>query len=165
MADLVLAHTSQLDLAVRAEARELLYAVFDDLTEDDWEHCLGGMHALVREGAQLVGHASVVQRRLLYRGRALRAGYVEGVAVHPDHRRRGHAAAMMAAVEQVARSAYDVAALGATDEAVDVYVGRGWRLAAVDRAVVGADPLRRAADGGRRRGDLRAPAVRGPRRA
>ena len=128
MADLVLAHTSQLDLAVRAEARELLYAVFDDLTEDDWEHCLGGMHALVREGAQLVGHASVVQRRLLYRGRALRAGYVEGVAVHPDHRRRGHAAAMMAAVEQVARSAYDVAALGATDEAVDVYVGRGWRL-------------------------------------
>lgn len=127
MAELVIAHTSQLDLAVRAVARELLYGVFDDMTESDWEHCLGGMHALVWQGSDLVGHAAVVQRRLVYCGRALRAGYVEGVAVDAEHRRRGHGATMMAALEDVARAAYDIAALGATDEAVDFYTGRGWR--------------------------------------
>ena len=32
------AHTAQLEPATLAEARSLLYAVFDDMTEDDWEH-------------------------------------------------------------------------------------------------------------------------------
>lgn len=128
MVDVVTAHTSELDAATRAAARELLYVVFDDMTEHDWEHALGGVHALVWEGAQLVGHASIVQRRLLYGGRALRTGYVEGVAVHPEHRRRGIGAAMMTSVEGVARRAYDVAALGATDEAAAIYASRGWQL-------------------------------------
>jgi aminoglycoside 2'-N-acetyltransferase I len=35
---------------------------------------------------------------------------------------------MMSALERVARQAYDVAALGATDEAVEFYTGRGWQL-------------------------------------
>ena len=121
-------HTSELDTETRAAARELLYAVFDDMTEHDWEHSLGGLHALVMDGARVVGHAAIVQRRLLYGGRALRAGYVEGVAVHPEHRRRGHCGAMMAELEGVARRAYDVAALGATDEAAAIYMSRGWQL-------------------------------------
>ncbi len=58
-------------------------------TEIDWEHCLGGLHALVWRGPRLVAHAALVQRRLLHRGRALRAGHVEGVAVHPDVQRQG----------------------------------------------------------------------------
>jgi aminoglycoside 2'-N-acetyltransferase I len=128
MVDVVILHTSQLAADTRAAARELLYAVFDDMTEHDWEHSLGGLHALVMDGARVVGHAAIVQRRLLYRGRALRAGYVEGVAVHPEHRRRGYCGAMMAVVEGVARRAYDVAALGATDEAAAIYVSRGWQL-------------------------------------
>ena len=28
----------------------LLTSSFDDLTDDDWEHALGGMHALVWDG-------------------------------------------------------------------------------------------------------------------
>jgi aminoglycoside 2'-N-acetyltransferase I len=128
MVDVVTLHTSELDADTRAAARELLYAAFDDMTEHDWEHSLGGLHALVMDGARVVGHAAIVQRRLLYGGRALRAGYVEGVAVHPEHRRRGYCGAMMAVVEGVARRAYDVAALGATDEAAAVYVSRGWQL-------------------------------------
>ena len=52
-----------------------------EFTEQDWEHALGGIHALVWDGDALVGHAAVVQRRLLHGGRALRAGYVEGVGV------------------------------------------------------------------------------------
>jgi aminoglycoside 2'-N-acetyltransferase I len=35
---------------------------------------------------------------------------------------------MMEALEAVARRAYDVASLGATDEAAQFYAGRGWQL-------------------------------------
>ena len=122
------AHTAELDPGTLAEARGLLYAVFDDMTEDDWEHSLGGIHALAYEGGELAGHAAVIQRRLLHGGRALRAGYVEGVAVRAERRRRGHASAMMDALERVIRDAYDLGALGATDEASVFYSGRGWRL-------------------------------------
>jgi aminoglycoside 2'-N-acetyltransferase I len=128
MTKLVLAHTGQLAPAELAAAHQLLEEVFaPELTEQDWEHCLGGMHALVWEGAELVGHAALIQRRLLHNGRALRTGYFEGVGVRATARRRGHGAAMMAALEQLARNAYELGALGATDEAVPFYTGRGWR--------------------------------------
>ena len=122
------AHTFEVDEATRAAARELLYAAFPwEMTEEDWEHCLGGIHALAYEGGELVGHAAVIQRRLLYAGRALRTGYVEGVAVRADQRRRGHGAAMLAALEPVIRGAYDLGALGATDEGARLYAANGWR--------------------------------------
>lgn len=128
MTELVLAHTGQLDPAVLAAARELLDQVFDgELTDHDWEHCLGGMHALLWEDAELIGHAALIQRRLLHNGRALRTGYVEGVGVRASARRRGHGAALMAALERLARNAYELAALGSTEEATAFYAGRGWR--------------------------------------
>jgi len=122
------AHTAQLDPGTLSAARALLYAVFDDMTEADWEHSLGGIHALAYEGSELVGHAAVVQRRLLHGGRALRTGYLEGVGVRADRRRRGHASEMMEALERVIRDAYELGALGATDDATLFYSGRGWRL-------------------------------------
>ncbi len=61
-------------------------------------------------------------------GRALRAGYVEGVGVRLDRRGRGHGTAMMEALERVVRGAYELGALGATDEAADFYAARGWKL-------------------------------------
>ena len=45
------------------------------MTDEDWEHCLGGVHALVWDGTDLIGHASLIQRRLLHGGSALRAGW------------------------------------------------------------------------------------------
>jgi aminoglycoside 2'-N-acetyltransferase I len=128
MSQLRTAHTADLDAATLRAGRALLYDVFDDMTDEDWEHALGGMHALVWEGSELIGHASLIQRRLLCGGRALRAGYVEAVAVRADRRRRGHGAAMMAALEQVLRGAYDIGALGATDEGAVFYASRGWQL-------------------------------------
>jgi aminoglycoside 2'-N-acetyltransferase I len=123
------AHTADLDAAVLAAGRALLEDVFEgDFTDHDWEHSLGGVHALAWEGDDLVGHASVIQRRLLHGGRALRAGYIEGVGVRADRRRRGHAAAMMEALERVVRGAYDLGALGASDEGAAFYVSRGWKL-------------------------------------
>jgi aminoglycoside 2'-N-acetyltransferase I len=128
MTEVRTAHTADLDVATLSAARALLYDVFDDMTDQDWEHCLGGVHALVWEGAELIGHASVIQRRLLHGGHALRAGYVEGVGVREDRRGRGHGAAMMQALERVVRGAYDLGALGSTDEAIGFYAARGWQL-------------------------------------
>ena len=123
------AHTADLDAATLEAARALLDAVFEgELTDHDWEHSLGGVHALVWEGTELIGHASVIQRRLLHRGRALRTGYVEGVGVRADRRGRGHGAAMMEALERVVRGAYQLGALGAADQAADFYAARGWAL-------------------------------------
>jgi aminoglycoside 2'-N-acetyltransferase I len=129
MTEVRTAHTADLDLATLEAAKALLEAVFaGEMTDHDWEHALGGVHALAWERDELIGHASVVQRRLLHGGRALRTGYVEGVGVRADRRRRGHGAAMMDALERVVRDAYDLGALGATDEAADFYAARGWQL-------------------------------------
>ncbi|MEO9221307.1 MAG: GNAT family N-acetyltransferase [Mycobacteriaceae bacterium] len=126
---LVVAHTDQLDAAVLAAADDLLMDVFAaDLTHHDWKHSLGGLHALVWDGADLIGHASLVPRRLLHAGRVLRTGYVGGVGVRSDSRRRGHGAAMMAALEEMARGTYELCALAATDQSTAFYSRRGWIL-------------------------------------
>lgn len=129
VARLHVAHTADLDAALLAQVRALLDVVFvdDPLDEHDWEHALGGMHALLWEGEALVGHASVVQRRILHHGRALRTGYVEAVGVHPDRRRHGYGGLVMAPVERMIRAAYELGAVGATQLAKPFYAGRGWR--------------------------------------
>jgi len=125
---LELVHTSAADPTTLEAARALLAVVFpDDFADDDWEHSLGGMHAFAWEDGELVGHGAVVMRRLVHAGRALRTGYVEGVGVHPGRRRRGHGAAVMTALGEVIARAYDIGALGATDEAIPLYERLGWR--------------------------------------
>ena len=128
MPDVRLAHTSQLDAPMREALRALLDAAFEgDFSDDDWLHCLGGMHALAYEGDDLVGHAALVDRELMYQNHPLRTGYVEGVGVRADRRRHGHASALMAMVERMLRAGYDVGALSATDEAARLYAARGWK--------------------------------------
>jgi aminoglycoside 2'-N-acetyltransferase I len=122
------AHTAELDHATLDAARALLERVFDgDMSEHDWEHSLGGVHVLLWEGSELIGHGAVIQRRLMHAGRALRTGYVEGVGVRADRRGRGHGAAIMNELERIIRAAYELGALGATDEALRFYGGRGWQ--------------------------------------
>lgn len=128
MSEPQIAHTAELDAYTRAAAHALLAAAFEGhFDEHDWEHSLGGMHALVWDGAELVGHGAVVQRRLVHRGVALRAGYIEGVGVRADHRRQGHGGALMGALEAIVRGAYDLGALAATDAAAPLYAARGWQ--------------------------------------
>ncbi|MCE6999718.1 GNAT family N-acetyltransferase [Saccharothrix sp. S26] len=121
-------HTWQVPEATLTAARELLDEAFDgDFGDEDWEHSLGGVHALVWDGDELIGHGAVVQRRLLHDGRALRAGYVEGVAVRADRRRQGVGGAVMAALEDVVRGAYPLGALSASEDALAFYAARGWQ--------------------------------------
>jgi len=141
------AHTADLDRATLEAARALLDAAFaGEFDAHDWEHALGGVHALAYEDGELVGHASVVQRRLLHGGRALRAGYVEGAGVRPDRRRRGHGGVLMAAIERVVRGAYDLGALGATDAGARLYAQRGWRRWRGPTAALTPAGLRRTPD-------------------
>ncbi|MDT5258310.1 MAG: aminoglycoside 2-N-acetyltransferase, partial [Mycobacterium sp.] len=91
-----LVHSSDLDSETRQGVWQMVTAAFaGDFTENDWEHALGGMHALIWRHGAIIAHAAVVQRRLLYRGVALRCGYVEGFAVREDCRGQGLAHALM----------------------------------------------------------------------
>lgn len=126
------AHTADVGSERLVRIRAMLELAFNDredgpFGDDDWTHGLGGLHAWVEEDGLVTAHASVVQRRLLHCGRVLRCGYVEGVAVRADRRRRGLGAAVMDPIERVIRSAHDLGALGATSDGKPLYVGRGWR--------------------------------------
>lgn len=138
-----LIHTSDLDSETFHSARRLLDQAFRDadsadtgsigFTDADWDHTLGGMHAVIMHRGTLVAHGAVIQRRLLYRGDSLRCGYIEGVAVHDDWRGQGLGHAVMDALEQVIRGGYQVGALSASGpiEGADtpgerLYRPRGW---------------------------------------
>ncbi|MCH1867339.1 GNAT family N-acetyltransferase [Nocardioides sp. CFH 31398] len=122
--------TADVDAPTLAAVRGLLVEVFGDagdegFTDADWDHTLGGHHVLAREAGEVVGHAALVCRRVLHDGRTLRCGYVEGVVVRADRRRRGIADALMAEVERLL-AGFDVGALGATDDGRPLYLRRGW---------------------------------------
>jgi aminoglycoside 2'-N-acetyltransferase I len=148
--DVTTVHTSSLDATRLHAIRRLLddaFLVFDD---DAWEHCLGGMHATIWEGGEVVAHASVVQRRLLHGGQPLRTGYVEAVAVRADRRRRGYGRVVMERLGEVIRGAYEVGGLGAGEPAATLYRSLGWRAWEGRTWVLGPEGLARTPkdDGG-----------------
>jgi aminoglycoside 2'-N-acetyltransferase I len=121
-------HTADLDADTRSAIRLLLDSTFDGFDDDKFENALGGLHTVLFDQDELIGHASVVQRRLVHGGRALRAGYVEAVAVSADRRREGHGATMMAVIERIVHGAYELGALGASPDGSRLYAARGWQL-------------------------------------
>lgn len=128
MVAIVLHHTAHLPRPVLASVRTLVEAAFEGrFTDHDWDHALGGLHALAWDGDDLVGHGSVVQRRLWHQGRTLRTGYVEAVAVRADRRRTRIASAIMAELERVIAAAYELGALSASAAGARLYESRGWQ--------------------------------------
>lgn len=125
-----LIHTSDFDAETLENAHQLVITAFadepDDYTDSDWEHALGGMHAIIAYHGTVIAHAAVVQRRLLHGGTALRCGYVESVAVHPEWRGQGLGHAVMASIEQVVKGAYHLGALTASTVGEPLYLSRGW---------------------------------------
>ncbi|AXB42125.1 GNAT family N-acetyltransferase [Amycolatopsis albispora] len=137
-------HTADLTTAELVTVRKLLDEVFEgDFSDEDWDHSLGGMHVMLWEDGALIGHGSIVQRRLTHGGRALRTGYVEAVAVRADRRRRGHAGTIMAELERIARGAYELGALSASDEGAAFYAARGWQRWQGPTSVFAPDGVRR----------------------
>jgi aminoglycoside 2'-N-acetyltransferase I len=146
MTELRIAHTADLDDQMKTSVRALMDDAFCTVSDDTFDNVLGGMHTLLLEDGELIGHASVVQRRLLHGGRVLRTGYIEGVAVRSDRRRLGHGGAMMAALERIVRSGYQLGALGASPDGASLYSSRGWQLWRGPSSVLSPEGIRRTPD-------------------
>ncbi len=123
------AHTADLTPTELAAARALMDLAFDgDFSDEDWDHGLGGVHALVHDAeGELLAHGSVVQRRVLHNGRSLRVGYVEAVATRPDRQRQGLGGQVMGALEDVVERAYDLGVLSPSEEGEKLYRAHGWQ--------------------------------------
>jgi aminoglycoside 2'-N-acetyltransferase I len=111
-----------------------LRALFDDawrhkeepFDDDDFRHAFGGVHLLMEEGSEIVGHASVVQRELRTGDHRLATGYVEAVATRPDRQHRGIGTALMHAVAAHIEPAFE---LGALDTGIAAFYERlGWTV-------------------------------------
>jgi aminoglycoside 2'-N-acetyltransferase I len=120
--------TAGLTRAELADIRALMDLAFaGDFGDADWEHILGGWHAVARVDGVLVAHVAVVPRLLRIGDRPLRTGYVEGMATHPDHRRRGHAARLLRAVNAHIIATYELGALSDGTGIEGFYQRHGWR--------------------------------------
>ncbi|WP_406173738.1 GNAT family N-acetyltransferase [Streptomyces sp. NBC_00996] len=134
------AHTADLTSAELRAARDLLDDAFDgDFSDEDWEHGLGGIHVLVHDERGLAAHGSVIQRRVLHRGRSLRVGYVEAVGVRADARRTGLGGRVMAELERIVEGAYGLGALSASEQGAALYTARGWQVWPGRICVLGPD--------------------------
>ena len=122
-----LVHTADLESDARQRAHDMVDDAFaGDFTDIDWDHALGGMHALIWHRGAIIAHGAVVQRRLLYHSTSLRCGYVEAVAVREDWRGQGLAIAILDACEQVIRGSCQLGALSSSDLGRRLYTQRGW---------------------------------------
>jgi aminoglycoside 2'-N-acetyltransferase I len=121
--------TGQLTIPETAAIRSLLRAAFagdgDGFTDEDWAHAAGGLHVLLELDGAIVSHAAVVPRILESGGRALRTGYVEGVATDPRHERRGLGSAVMREVGEAIAASYELGALSTASPGF--YERLGWR--------------------------------------
>jgi aminoglycoside 2'-N-acetyltransferase I len=113
-----------------ASVRALLWDAFgrgeEGMTEDDWQHALGGAHVILEADGALVAHAAVVERELHVGGRPLRTGYVEAVATAPAHHGRGYGRRVMEAVASHIRDNFELGALGTGVQGF--YERLGWRI-------------------------------------
>ena len=109
--------TNQLTARDTRAIRALLEAAFGDdpderFRDDDWDHALGGVHYVLDDGEEIVGHAALVEREIHVAGRALRTGYVEAVATVPERQGRGLGSWIMTEVAADVRARFELGALG-----------------------------------------------------
>jgi aminoglycoside 2'-N-acetyltransferase I len=125
---IAVATTAELGDEVLAAVRTLFFDVFDvDFDEHDWQHCLGGIHALARDGSgRLIGHASIVPRTLWIGERPFHTGYVEGMAVLGTARRQGIGTRLMAPVHHIIDTEYELGALTSSVVGLHFYRELGW---------------------------------------
>ncbi len=107
------------------DARAVVVAAFDGgFSEDDWDHALGGWHAVVIDAHRVVAHASVILRDLTIGDRKLAAGYVEGVGTESAARGECHGTRAMSEIAKIIRRDFELGAL--STEAHQFYERLGW---------------------------------------
>lgn len=128
------ARTADLTATELDDLRRLLDAAFSTadipldewFTEDDWQHALGGTHVLAYDDGRLVGHGSVVDRRLYAGDQPLDTGYVEAVGVEPSVQRTGIGSDVMREIADIIRARYELGALGTGSPGF--YTRLGWQV-------------------------------------
>jgi aminoglycoside 2'-N-acetyltransferase I len=86
------------------------------------------VHVMGRSAGRLISHAMWVTRWLqIAEGAPLRTAYVEMVATHPAHQRRGYASQIMRALASEILD-YDMAALCPNTDAMPLYQRLGWEI-------------------------------------
>ena len=146
-----LVHTADLDDETRDEARRMVIDAFGggeiDFTDADWEHALGGMHAMImpsrradRRTPQWCSAACCTGTRhcgaaTSKASRSARTGAGQGLAD-----------ALMDAVEQVVRGAYQLGALSASEAGRNLYAARGWLPWRGPTSVLAPTGMRRTPD-------------------
>ena len=107
------------------QIRVLLDAAFEgDFSNGDWQNSCGGWRILGFQGGRLVAHAALVGRPMLVDGQLAEVGYVEAIAVDPEHQGRGIGLRLVAAVNQMATAHFELSMLS-TDEH-EFYARTGW---------------------------------------
>ncbi|MDP1720039.1 MAG: GNAT family N-acetyltransferase [Candidatus Nanopelagicaceae bacterium] len=108
-----------------SELKELLGKTFGiGFSDDDWRHCMGGTHILIRDSGLLMAHAAVVPR-LIYVGESqFRAGYVEAVATIPSRQHQGLGTMAMIETNSVIANQFEMGVLSFSSK--DFYRKLGW---------------------------------------
>jgi aminoglycoside 2'-N-acetyltransferase I len=117
--------TAEASKELLARLRRLLGDAFEgEFTEHDWNHTLGGWHALIMADGVPLSHAAVVPRHLEIADRPFRCGYVEGVATAPHRQGRGLASLVMDRLGRLIRSRFEIGALSTSRP--EFYERLGW---------------------------------------
>ncbi len=105
-------HAEETNEKFLRELKELFREAFGSrFSDDDWHHCLGGTHILIRDSGLLVAHSAVVPR-LIYIGESqFRAGYVEGVATLPHRQHQGLGTMAMIETNSVIANQFEIGSL------------------------------------------------------
>ena len=108
--------TDSLTTEATSAIRELLWAAFGDgedaMTEDDWQHALGGVHFVAEAEGEIVAYSSVAERELEVDGLSIRSGYVEAVATAVAFQGKGVGSLLMQEVNAYIRERFQLGALG-----------------------------------------------------
>ena len=125
VAEVKVFRTDDAPVGLLDEARAVVLAAFDGgFSEDDWDHALGGWHAVVTDAGRVVSHASVILRELEIGDRKFAAGYVEGVGTDSATRGQGYGSLGMTEINKIIRSDFEIGAL--STEAHPFYERLGW---------------------------------------
>lgn len=128
MTVLCVASTSELSGPELAALRDCLDEAFEqDFTEQDWEHTVGGWHAITWDGSKVIAHVAVVPRTLRSAGCTLHTGYVEGMATRKAYRRQGYASVLMRAANAHIVANYEFGALSDGTDIEGFYQQLGWQ--------------------------------------
>lgn len=125
MLQIALIDDSKLNEALEVSLRELLNGAFEgDFAEEDWQHTLGGTRFVGHLNNQLIAHGSVVPRQMQVDDQIIEVGYVEGIAIAPDHWRKGYGSQLMEEITRYCNSKYSISILSTDEQAF--YKKHGW---------------------------------------